>query len=88
MALQCNSYRYGGFLECYFKLQFSAFWSIYGKKSPPLPKKLNPSRKNLNPSRKNLNPPEKISTPLEKISTPPEKSQPLPKNINSKPPLP
>ena len=24
-------YRYGGFLEFYFKLQFSAFWSIYGK---------------------------------------------------------
>ena len=44
---------YGGFLEYYIKLQFSAFWSMYDKTSswenanfkmypsPPPPKKMN-----------------------------------------------
>ena len=31
MVLLCTSYRYGGFLEYYFKLQLSAFMSTYGK---------------------------------------------------------
>ena len=31
MIFLCTSYRYGVFLEYYFKLQFSAPWSIHGK---------------------------------------------------------
>ena len=33
MVLLRTSYKYGGFLEYYFKLQFSAFWNIHGKTS-------------------------------------------------------
>ena len=33
MVLLRTSYRYGGFLEYYFKLQFSAFWSMCDKTS-------------------------------------------------------
>ena len=33
MVLLRTSYRYGGFLEYYFKLQFSAFWSMHDKTS-------------------------------------------------------
>ena len=31
MILLRTSYSYRVFLECYFKLQFSASWSIHGK---------------------------------------------------------
>ena len=31
MALLRTSYLYGGFLEYYFRLQFSAFWSMHDK---------------------------------------------------------
>ena len=31
MVLLRTCYSYGGFLAYYFKLQFSAFWSIHGK---------------------------------------------------------
>ena len=31
MVLLRTSYRYGGFLEYYFKVQFSAFWSMHDK---------------------------------------------------------
>ena len=33
MALLWTSYMYGGFLEYYFRLQFSAFWSMHDKTS-------------------------------------------------------
>ena len=33
MALLRTSYMYGGFLEYYFRLQFSAFWSMHDKTS-------------------------------------------------------
>ena len=33
MALLRTSYMYGGFLEYYFRLQFSAFWSMHYKTS-------------------------------------------------------
>ena len=33
MVLLRTSYRYGGFMEKYFKLQFSAFWSMHDKTS-------------------------------------------------------
>ena len=33
MALLRTSYLYGGFLEYYFRLQFSAFWSMHDKTS-------------------------------------------------------
>ena len=33
MILVRTSYRYGVFLEYYFKLQFSTSWSIHGKAS-------------------------------------------------------
>ena len=33
MALLWASYMYGGFLEDYFRLQFSAFWSMHDKTS-------------------------------------------------------
>ena len=33
MVLLRTSYMYGGFLEYYFRLQFSAFWSIHDKTS-------------------------------------------------------
>ena len=33
MVLLWTSYMYGGFLEYYFKLQFSAFWSMHDKTS-------------------------------------------------------
>ena len=31
MALLRTSYMYGGFLEYYFRLQCSAFWSVHDK---------------------------------------------------------
>ena len=31
MVLLRTSYMYGGFLEYYFRLQFSAFWSMHDK---------------------------------------------------------
>ena len=33
MALLRTSYMYGGVLEYYFRLQFSAFWSMHDKTS-------------------------------------------------------
>ena len=33
MALLRTSYMYGGFLEYYFRLQCSAFWSVHDKTS-------------------------------------------------------
>ena len=33
MVLLRTSYMYGGFLEYYFKLQFSVFWSMHDKTS-------------------------------------------------------
>ena len=33
MVLLRTSYMYGGFLEYYIKLQFSAFWSMHDKTS-------------------------------------------------------
>ena len=33
MVLLRTSYMYGGFLEYYFRLQFSAFWSMHDKTS-------------------------------------------------------
>ena len=50
MVLLRTSYMYGDFLEYYFRLQFSAFWSMHDKTSsrenanfkmnpPPPPKK-------------------------------------------------
>ena len=33
MALLRTSYMFGGFLEYYFRLQFSAFWSMHDKTS-------------------------------------------------------
>ena len=51
MVLLRTSYMYGDFLEYYFRLQFSAFWSMHDKTSswenanfkmyPPTKKKLN-----------------------------------------------
>ena len=50
MTLLRTSYMYGGFLEYYFRLQFSAFWSMHDKTSSlenanlkmyPSPQKLN-----------------------------------------------
>ena len=51
MVLLRTSYMYGDFLEYYFRLQFSAFWSMNDKTSswenanfkmyPPPPKKKN-----------------------------------------------
>ena len=70
MALLRTSYMYGGFLEYYFKLQFSAFWSMRDKTSSwenanfkmyPSPKKTElPPEKKLTPRRP---PPEKSRTP-------------------------
>ena len=71
MVLLLTSYRYGGFLEYYFKLQFSLFWSMRDKTSSwenanfkmyPSPKKteLSPEKK-LTPGHhlKNLEHPNK-----------------------------
>ena len=33
MVLLRTSYMYGGYLEYYFRLQFSAFWSMHDKTS-------------------------------------------------------
>ena len=51
MVLLRTSYMYGDFLEYYFRLQFSAFWSMHDKTSsrenanfkmkPPPKKKMN-----------------------------------------------
>ena len=58
MALLRTSYMYGGFLEYYSRLQFSAFWSMHDKTSSrenanfkmyPSPKKLNYSQKKSSP---------------------------------------
>ena len=42
MVLLRTSYMYGGFLEYYFKLQFSAFWSMHDKTELPPENKINP----------------------------------------------
>ena len=70
MALLRTSYMYEGFLEYYFRLQFSAFWSMHDKTSSsenanfkmyPSPKKLNYlQKKKLPPPRP---PPKKSRTP-------------------------
>ena len=59
MVLLRTSYMYGNFLEYYFRLQFSAFWSMHDKTSsrknanfkmyPFPPKKLNYLQKKVNP---------------------------------------
>ena len=58
MTLLRTSYMYGGFLEYYFRLQFSAFWSMHDKTSSlenatfkmyPSPQKLNTSSKKVTP---------------------------------------
>ena len=74
MVLLRTSYMYGDFLEYYFRLQFSAFWSMHDKTSsrenanfkmyPPPPKKtpeLSPEKKLPPPSHhiKNLQHPDK-----------------------------
>ena len=67
MVLLRTSYRYGGFLEYYFKLQFSAFWSMIKLRHERMlilrcilpPKKRITSRKKINPRP----PPEKSRTP-------------------------
>ena len=68
MVLLRTSYMYGGFLEYYFRLQFSAFWSMHDKTATKRmlilrcilpPKKLNYLQKKVNP----LPLPEKSRTP-------------------------
>ena len=59
MVLLRTSYRYGGFLEYYFKLQFSTFWSMHDKTS---------SRENAN--FKMYSSPQKTELPPEKKLTP------------------
>ena len=47
MALLRTSYLYGGFLEYYFRLPFSAFWSMHDKReSENANFKMYPSPKN------------------------------------------
>ena len=67
MALLRTSYLYGGFLEYYFRLQLSVFWSMHDKTSSSENAnfKIYPSPKNWITSRKKtLTPSEKFSTPL------------------------
>ena len=70
MALLWTSYMYGGFLEYYFRIQFSAFWSMHDKTSSwenanfkmyPSPQKLNYLQKKSYPPPRP--PPEKSRTP-------------------------
>ena len=70
MVLLRTSYVYGGYLEYYFRLQFSAFWSMHHKTSSwenanfkmyPSPKKLNYAKKKVTPPPRP--PPEKSRTP-------------------------
>ena len=71
MALLRTSYIYGGFLEYYFRLQCSAFWSVHDKTSsrenanfkmyPNSPQKLNNLQKKSYPPPRP--PPEKSRTP-------------------------
>ena len=60
MVLLRTSYMYGDLVEYYFRLQFSAFWSMHDETSsrenanfkmypPPPPKKRITSRKKVNP---------------------------------------
>ena len=76
MVLLWTSYMYGGFLEYYFRLQFSAFWSMHDKTSSwenanfkmypsPPPKKKTPE---LSPEKSSPRPPTtwKISNTLTK----------------------
>ena len=51
MVLLRTSYMYGDFLEYYFRLQFSAFWSMHDKTSSWE----NANFKMYPPSKKNLN---------------------------------
>ena len=69
MVLLRTSYMYGGFLEYYFWLQFSAFWNMHDKTSSwenanfkmyPSPKKLNYLQKKSYP------PPPATTTPSQK----------------------
>ena len=75
MALLRTSYMCGGFLEYYFRLQFSAFWSMHDKtlswenanfKMYPSPQKLNYlQKKSYPPSPPPQPPPEKSRTPCQ-----------------------
>ena len=68
MVLLRTSYMYAGYLEYYFRLQFSAFWSMHDKTS---------SRENANfkmypsPKKPELPPEKKLPAPR----PPPEKSR-------------
>ena len=70
MILLRTSYRYGVFLEYYFKLQFSASWSIHGKALSweNANFKMHPSKINWASARKNL-----TSHPLENLEHPDKK---------------
>ena len=59
MALLRTSYMYGGFLEYYFRLQFSAFWSMHDKTSSweKANFKMYPSSQKLNYLQKKSYPP-------------------------------
>ena len=72
MVLLRTSYMYGGFLEYYIKLQFSAFWSMYDSMIKLRHERMLISRCILPPPKNEL-PPEKKLTPAlptEKSRTP------------------
>ena len=75
MVLLRTSYMYGDFLEYYFRLQFSAFWSKHDNLIKLRHERLLILR--CNTTEIIPTPPEKIPNTSENISTNPKKFKPL-----------